>query len=125
MLPFGGKQAFLYVHRIASLTNADLSRSNLQSPTPNHATRSHLGRRKTLLMKLAFTIIVAVTLASIAAVAEATNSSVSNQVSRPPDFGNLTKLTQRKKIPKSPSQSDPMKQYEQDKLKGWYKIDRA
>jgi len=76
-------------------------------------------------MKLAFTIIVAVALASITTMAEATNLSASNQVSTPHDLGNRTKLAQRKKIPKPPNQSDPLKQYEQDKAKGWYKIDRA
>jgi hypothetical protein len=87
--------------------------------------RSHLGRRKNLLMKLAFTINFAVALASLTTVAEAINSSASNQVSTPHDLGNRTKLAQRKKIPKPPNQSDPWKQYEQDKAKGWYKIDRA
>src|SRR6516162_4501600 len=81
--------------------------------------------RKNLLMKLAFTIIVSVALASNATVAEATNSSASNQVSTPHNLGNRTNLAQRKKIPKPPYQSDPMKQYEQDKAKGWYKADRA
>src|SRR3974377_1801570 len=74
--------------------------------------RSHLGRRKNLLMKLAFTIIVAVALASITTVAEATNSSASNQVSTPHDLGNRTKLPQRKKLPTTPHHADHLKQHE-------------
>jgi hypothetical protein len=76
-------------------------------------------------MKLAFTIIVSVALASNATMAEAKNSSASNQVSTAHNLGNRTNLAQRKKIPKPPYQSDPMRQYEQDKAKGWYKTDSA
>jgi len=110
VLPFG-VQASVFAcaqrsHVLLTPSCPGLTYGHLRRTTPRALTWEE---EKNLLMKLAFTIIVAVALASIATVAEAKN----------------TNLAQRKKIPKPPYQSDPMKQYEQDKAKGWYKADRA
>jgi len=126
VLPFGVQASvFACAQRSQVLLTPScpgLTYGHLRRTTPRAPTWEE---EKNLLMKLAFTIIVAVALASIATVAEAKNSSASNQVSTPHDLGNRTNLAQRKRIPKPPYQSDPMKQYEQDKAKGWYKADRA
>jgi hypothetical protein len=36
-----------------------------------------------------------------------------------------TQIAQRKKVRKPPNEPDSLKQYEQDRLKGWYRVDHA
>ncbi len=76
-------------------------------------------------MKVTFCIIAVFALASLAVLTDTRSSSTSAKEVVYQYPGRASQIAQRKKARRPLNEPDSLQQYEQDKLKGWYRIDHA
>lgn len=73
-------------------------------------------------MRLIFGIIAVLAIASLATLTDTRSPSANAAVQH---SAQATQLAQRQKPRRQPKEPGSLRQYEQDRLKGWYRIDHA